>query len=115
MIETKADYSFFYSDELSDLNRRVSLSFHDESIEAVLNALFKGTDIAYKIEGDKQVVLSLRSASKNKKPNKTVSGKIVDEQGNPLIGVSVAADNGARGTISDIKVPGNSMLPRAAC
>lgn len=102
MIETKADYSFFYSDELSDLNRRVSLSFHDESIEAVLNALFKGTDIAYKIEGDKQVVLSLRSASKNKKPNKTVSGKIVDEQGNPLIGVSVAADNGARGTISDI-------------
>ena len=78
MIEEKADYSFFYSDELSDLNRKVNLSFHDENIENVLRTLFKGTNIVYKIEGDKQVVLSLQSTLKKAKSNKSVSGKIVD-------------------------------------
>ena len=76
MIEEKADYSFFYSDELSDLNRKVNLSFHDENIENVLRTLFKGTNIVYKIEGDKQVVLSLQSTLKKAKSNKSVSGKI---------------------------------------
>lgn len=102
MIEEKADYSFFYSDELSDLNRKVNLSFHDENIENVLRTLFKGTNIVYKIEGDKQVVLSLQSTLKKAKSNKSVSGKIVDTEGNPLIGVSIAVDNGARGTMSDV-------------
>ena len=102
MIEEKADYSFFYSDELSDLNRKVNLSFHDENIENVLRTLFKGTNIVYKIEGDKQVVLSLQSTLKKAKSNKSVSGKIVDTEGNPLIGVSIAVDNGTRGTMSDV-------------
>ena len=49
MIEEKADYSFFYSDELSDLNRKVNLSFHDENIENVLRTLFSEEELQKKV------------------------------------------------------------------
>ena len=61
VIEKKADYSFFYTDKLPGLDQKISLTVSNESIDAVLEKVFKGSSISYKIESGKQVVLTLKS------------------------------------------------------
>lgn len=49
VIEKKADYSFFYTDKLPGLDQKISLTVSNESIDAVLEKVFKGSSISYKI------------------------------------------------------------------
>lgn len=120
IIEEKADYSFFYADKLPDLKKTVSLSANNESIVSVLNKLFRGTDIAYRVEPDKQIVLNQKSrqeaGQQAEQPKKKVSGQITDSQGEPLIGVSVMVEDSSSGTITDqdgrwtLEVPAGTVL-----
>ena len=61
VIEKKADYSFFYTDKLPGLDQKISLKVDNESIDSVLEKVFKGSPISYKIESGKQVVLTLKT------------------------------------------------------
>ena len=108
IIENATEYSFFYSETVPDLNKTVSVTAENESIDQLLGKLFAGTDIAYKIQ-NKQVVLSKRSSSRettsNKKENSkgqiNIQGTVVGADGEPLVGVSVmSADR--KGTITDV-------------
>lgn len=71
VIEKKADYSFFYTDKLPGLDQKISLTVSNESIDAVLEKVFKGSSISYKIESGKQVVLTLKS-EQNAPPRKAI-------------------------------------------
>lgn len=109
-IEKERGYSFFYTDKLSDLDKKVSISTQNENIESVLNKLFTNTEIGYKIEPNNQIVLSAKNQSKGNIPPqiKKVSGHISDSQGVPLIGVSIIAAGTTIGTVTD--VDGNYSL-----
>jgi TonB-linked SusC/RagA family outer membrane protein len=109
IIEKKADYSFFYVETLSDLNKKVSFNANNESIESILNKLFAGTRISYQIQGKKQIVLSQRKSVAKEKSSEsseaaesfTVRGHVTGTNGEPLVGVTVmAADK--EGTSTDI-------------
>ena len=90
VIEKKADYSFFYTDKLPGLDQKISLTVSNESIDAVLEKVFKGSSISYKIESGKQVVLTLKSEQNapQKGDKKTITGVVADRRGEPLIGVT---------------------------
>lgn len=104
LIESKADYSFFYSDELDDLNNKISLSVNNEDIHSVLQKLFRNTRITYRIEDGKQVVLSKKKDNQpsSKSKEKEVRGIITDKTGEPLIGVSVTVKGTGKGTVTDM-------------
>lgn len=117
IIENEADYSFFYTDKLTELKKTISISADNESIETVLNKLFKGTDISYKIEPGKQIALSVKSTSETAMPQqKKINGKITDNQGEPLIGVSITIEGSNQGTVTDsngeysLNVPVDAMV-----
>lgn len=104
LIESKADYSFFYSDELDDLNNKINLSVNNEDIHSVLQKLFRNTRITYRIEDGKQVVLSKKKDNllSSKSKEKEVRGIITDKTGEPLIGVSVTVKGTGKGTVTDM-------------
>ena len=104
VIEKKADYSFFYTDKLPGLDRKISLTVSNESIDTVLEKVFKGSSISYKIESGKQVVLTLKSEQNapQKGDKKTITGVVADRRGEPLIGVNVAVEGTNTGTITDL-------------
>lgn len=104
LIESKADYSFFYSDELDDLNNKINLSVNNEDIHSVLQKLFRNTRITYRIEDGKQVVLSKKKDNQpsSKSKEKEVRGIITDKTGEPLIGVSVTVKGTGKGTVTDM-------------
>ena len=64
-IQQQTGCSFVYNTSDIDTDRKVSLSVHDEPLQAVVDKLFAGSDIAYTLR-DKHIVLSKKA--KNSPP-----------------------------------------------
>ena len=90
-IEQKTDFRFIYKLNDIDLNRVISIKAKNETIDVVLDKLFKGTATDFKVR-ETQVILKKLAVEKEEKVKiikQTVKGKVVDENGMPLPGASV--------------------------
>jgi TonB-linked SusC/RagA family outer membrane protein len=103
-IEHQTSYTFFYNSKQVDVSRRINISAKNEEMPQVLNKLFAGTDISYKIM-DKSIVLTIKSGVKNNEPqqkSRKVKGTVVDSKGEPIIGATVMEKGSSNGTVTDI-------------
>ncbi|MDR2968792.1 MAG: SusC/RagA family TonB-linked outer membrane protein [Tannerellaceae bacterium] len=102
-IEEESEFYFLYNSKLVDVDRKVSVNVKSQSVETVLDQLFASTDVTYKIE-DRQIILSKKEFAGNElqQNKKTVSGVIVDNQGEPVIGASIVESGTTNGVISDV-------------
>ena len=98
-IEQVSNYKFFYNESLPELNRKVSLNVKDATIEQTMQQLLGGMDLAYKKEQDNVIVL-IRKAQ-DKLITKKITGTVVDEKGEPVIGASIVIKGESHGTITD--------------
>lgn len=104
-IEKSSGYSFFYNAE--DLNG-IELGDIDASgtINEILEKIFSGTGITYKIQG-KEVVIQKGNTpvtKNNKAGQHTVSGIVIDSSDKqPVAGASVLVKNRGTGTFTDEK------------
>ncbi len=108
-VEKQSGYSFFYSSELPNMDKLVSIEASGQSISQILDSLFEGLGIDYSISADKQVTLSKRAigARKTTPPSKasnqlTIKGVVTDSSGNPIIGASVFVEGTTIGTTTYI-------------
>lgn len=105
-IEAKSDYYFLYNSKLINVDRKVSVSVNENSVESVLHRLFDGTDIDYKVN-DKQIVLSLKTLKMNlpgiDQQKKNITGTVVDATGLPIIGANVMIKGTTNGTVTDVE------------
>ena len=107
-IERNSEYVFLYSDKTVNTNRIVSLKTRSKDIRKILDELFEGSDISYKIV-NKQIILKSVQHNAVVRVRETVQqqadfivkGTVRDEKGEPLIGVSIKGTT-ATGAISDI-------------
>ena len=65
-VEKQSGYSFFYSSELPNMDKVVSIEASGQSISQILDNLFEGLGIDYSISADKQVTLSKRAVGARK-------------------------------------------------
>ncbi|WP_010419764.1 TonB-dependent receptor [Anaerophaga thermohalophila] len=102
-IENQSRFYFLYNEKLVDINFNASVKFTDENIFKVLDYLFAGRDITYKVV-DNQIILSGGKASSEvfQQSGKTVTGKVTDQQGEPIPGVTVFVKGTTQGTITDM-------------
>lgn len=108
-IERLSNYKFFYNNDLSSLDKKVSITAKDESIESVMNKLLADTDISYKQDNNNLIVLTLKATSPKQTSNDLkIKGTVVDETGQPVIGANIVVEGTTNGTISDLD--GNFML-----
>lgn len=106
-----------YSDQIVDLNRRVSIHLSDAEVNVVLDKLTEGTTLGYDIRNGK-VYLYAKSNKHNPgtQQSNTVTGVVVDANGEPIIGANVVVKGTTNGTITDIdgrfslEAPGNAVL-----
>ena len=87
-----------------DLNRVVSVNASGASINEVLDQIFAGQQVTYRINGKSISV----TKSENAAANAFVSGSIVDEAGEPLVGAGIRVKGSSAGFISDLN--GNFTL-----
>ena len=100
-VEKQSKLSVAYNQsQLSD-KRQLSLNIVNQPLEAVLKTILKGTGFFYKLT-DKYIMIVPEKKETKSQATKTIKGKIVDEKGEPLIGVNVAVDGTNTGTITDL-------------
>ena len=114
-VEAQSHYHFFYNNQHVDANRKVTVHFESAPLLVVLDQLFQGTAVRYKISG-KQILLfkgsSLHSFpfeiqvdKKLKFPDnalRPITGKVTSETGEELPGVNVSIKGTSKGTMTSI-------------
>ena len=97
-IEQQSDYRFFYTDGLTDLNRRVSMHFSSQSIDSIMSILLSDTQLGFRISNDKRVILAPRETMQQ---SNVITGTVTDKDG-PVPGVNVVVKGTSVGTATDI-------------
>lgn len=110
-IEQESEFYFTYNLSQIDVNKKTSVHVTDKNISEVLDAIFPGGDIKYTIN-DRHIVLykdaaetsKTNTAGKNsaQQQERTITGTVVDNNGEPLIGVNIQINGTANGTITNL-------------
>ncbi|QNL49281.1 TonB-dependent receptor [Olivibacter sp. SDN3] len=105
-IKKQTGLTVFYGNQLLDDNEKITVNYRNASLEEVLEPLLKQKGIGYEIRRDKVIVL--RPARKKNVTEQisdrqsAVTGRVVDELGEALPGVSVAVKGSpGTGTVTD--------------
>lgn len=97
-IEKQSRYLFLFNKDID--SRRIIVSVHAENqtITQILPALFKDTGLNYTIEG--MSILVTKKSEKSENPV-TVSGRVTDLKGLPIVGASVIVHGTTVGVSTD--------------
>jgi TonB-linked SusC/RagA family outer membrane protein len=98
VIEEQSEYRFFYSDDLSSLNQKVSINLADRTAEEVLGEALKGTGLTFKI-GDKNLIVIVPNMQPDVAQDAT-RGIVTDHAGEPLAGASVVVKGTTQGVLT---------------
>ncbi len=103
-IEDQTQFSFFYNLNEVDLTKTVSVNIKDRTIKEVLDQIMENTGLSYTIN-DKLIVIhkeqKTQSFDFSFQQQKTIRGKVTNEQGEPIPGATVLIKNTNSGTITD--------------
>jgi TonB-linked SusC/RagA family outer membrane protein len=98
-IEQRSDYRFLYNNNLAAIRQKTSLSVQDAEIKDVLDMLLKNTGLGYQLMENNLVVIKEDAGAAYDEI--VIKGKVTNEAGNPMPGVSVQVKGAARGTTTD--------------
>ena len=96
-IEKQSDYTFFYNEDYIDLSQVVSFTANKKDIAVVLNSLCSQAKLNCKFMENNLVVIT--SESEQKQPK--VSGKVTDQNGQPVVGVTVSIKGTSKAVLTD--------------
>lgn len=108
-VEQSTKYTFFYNNNQVNVNEKVSVNLKNATIHDFMNQLLKGTLYTYQIENFQIMIYASKERSvaeqtkKENQPNPiAVSGRVVDERGEPIIGANILEKGTANGAITDL-------------
>ncbi len=105
-LNKSENYSIILNADEVDLNKRISVSAKDASINEVLDQVFAGQEVSYVIEGrrisvtKKQVQPQPQVVAQQQ--STIVKGTVVDNYGEPLIGAGVLVKGTTKGGITNL-------------
>lgn len=100
-IEKQTGLTFFYDQAVVDAAPAVTLRVSNASPEAALDEIARQTGLSFNRDNNTITVGKISENEKNKNL-KTISGKVIDENGEPLIGVNVLLKGTSNGVITDV-------------
>ncbi len=103
-IEKQSEFYFLYSENLINVERKVNVNIENKNIEQALDLLFEGTDIEYSVR-DRIIVLKNAGGAITDlltQQQRSISGKITDERGEPLPGVTIIIKGTTNGTVTGV-------------
>ncbi|MVT07787.1 TonB-dependent receptor [Chitinophaga tropicalis] len=104
-IKKKTGYTFFYKLQMLEDARNVNLQVENTDLEKVLDIIFKDQPLTYELVNKTVVVKAKKHGSgalmvvqPEAAPALVISGKVTDDKGSPLPGVSVQVKGTSKGT-----------------
>lgn len=114
-IETQTDFYFFYNNDKIDKHRKVTVDVKDNTISDILNIVLKDTDITYRVN-NKAIILNHSKSVSPQQTKKKITGVVLDEIGEPVIGANVSEKGTTNGVVTGINgdftldIPANATL-----
>ncbi|HLR00874.1 MAG TPA: SusC/RagA family TonB-linked outer membrane protein [Sphingobacterium sp.] len=103
-IEKKSEYVFFYLDDVLDVNRKVTVSAKNETVENILKQVLNPKTNSYLVS-DRQIYILKKNhqntSVKTKKQQREIKGKVTDENGEPVVNANVVEKGTTNGTVTD--------------
>ena len=99
-LERLTEYTFLYKMDLLEGCGKVDVDVRNEDFGAVLRSVLEPWNLTYRLE-DKVVVLMPRPQLQAQELAKKLTGKVTDEEGMPLPGVTVLIKGTQLGTATD--------------
>jgi len=119
-IEKISEFHFFFRSNEINSNDRHTIDASEQTIDEVLNSLLKDSKLTYKIFDKYIAIVSKENANGNIESliqQKAIFGKVTDQAGVPLPGVSVVVKGTTTGVITDnsgnftlTNIPENAIL-----
>ena len=110
VLKQKTNYEFLYNDEEIKGITGITRSFTNASVQEVLTACLAGTKYSFKIVDNLIVITPDDKKDEIKKV--TVKGKVIDERGEVLPGVTVLLKGTTVGVVTDIDGKFKIELPK---
>ncbi|MDR1331249.1 MAG: TonB-dependent receptor [Tannerella sp.] len=110
-IEKQTTYRFSYRDAVVDDRRDIDISCEATPVDSVLSLALSGRDVEYSIVSARSIVIADRrsaTAGNAARQRKTISGTVVDDGGEAVIGANIIEKGTVNGIISDVN--GNFSL-----
>lgn len=103
-LEQSTEYTFFYNNNQVDVSRRISVSAQNQSVFDILERVFDGTDVTYKVLDDSIILSKGASRQENaaQQRRNVVKFKVLDAKGEPVIGAGVMIAGTTKGAITDV-------------
>lgn len=102
-LRKESGFSFVFATSDIDMKRKVSVNATE--LKQAVNQILDGQNVSYKIDG-KNIVVSRKdtktSVPQSGKPSKKVTGNVVDETGQPIIGATVRQKGTQNAVVTDI-------------
>lgn len=99
-IEKQTGLNISYNQTKLNVNKEIKQNFNNEELSSVMSEVLKGTDFSYRIEGSYIIITTNTTSSSGK--NQKISGVVLDEAGQPIIGANIIIKGSSNGVISDL-------------
>lgn len=105
-IEKKTDFIFIYNDKVINAQKRISIDVKNATLEDALQKILSGTGATYKVS-DRQILIvapkqESRQMSMAGDHEAVVKGVVLDDNNQPLVGVTVFNKGTSTGTVTDV-------------
>ena len=101
-VEQQTDYLFVYNENEINLNQTVAVQAQNEPATVVLHRAFQTIGVTPRVEGRNIILTPGTTPTPQQKPGtRTVSGRITDENGEPVIGAGIQIKGTQDGTVTD--------------
>lgn len=101
-IKSQTGMSLVFSDQLVDVNRKVTMQLKDVTLKEALTRLLSGTNLTFEIRNNKIYFIEKKTVSQPGSRKKRVTGVVKDVMGEPLIGANVVEKGrSTNGVITD--------------
>ena len=113
MLGKKGNVRFMYTEEMLPASASLHLSFKETPVLDAVKTLLANTGLQYKVMNGDLIILSAGEAAI---ADQRIKGRVTDEKGNPVPGVTIRVVGGPAGTVSgadgsfELTVPENAIL-----
>jgi len=106
-IQSQTEFDFFYKNEYLPTDKTYNVLFVNERVDKILDKVLDGTGLVYRVLNKDIVITKGNSGSgrtelSTAQQGKTVTGKVTDQSGQPLPGVTVTLKGKMEGTVTNI-------------
>jgi TonB-linked SusC/RagA family outer membrane protein len=110
-IEKRSSYRFLYNDDVVTASKKVTINAQNTPVTEVLDGILSNTELAYRLLANNLVVISQKNMFVN---DVKVTGRVRDDKGEPLPGVTIRVKGSSAGVATDAAGSYSITVPNGA-